>query len=1140
MNEVKEAPLRILLLEDKVVDAELLANELRRTGFLTELRRVDDEASFNTAVAAWAPEVILAAWILPHFSGSAALAIARQRCPAVPFIFVSDQIEEAIAVEALRNGATDYVYKHQLNRLGPVLTRALNEAETYRELQVLDGTYRSLFNNMLNGFAYCRMLFENGDANDFIYLAVNPAFERQTGLSDVVGKRVTEVIPGIRESDPLLFETYSRVALTRQAESFEYYVKGLQMWFSISVYSPKLEHFVAIFDVITERKQTELGLRQLNRSLRMISRCNEVLVRASDENELLQDMCRTIVETGRHPFAWVGYAEHDAAKSVRPMAHFGSNDGYLDRAAISWADVERGRGPTGTAIRTGTVQVNQNFAVTPQLALWRDDARQRGYGSSIALPLTGNSGVFGALSIYASEADAFDAPEVELLLELASDLAYGIAALRTRAEHDQALEDLQLAAKVFEDCKEGILITDAESRILAANRSFTAITGYREAEILGQTPSLIKSDRHDAAFFAEFWAAINETGHWMGEIWNRRKNGEVFPVLQSVSAVRDKRGTLTHYLAIQTDISSHKESEERIRFLTQHDSLTGLPNRTLLTDRLEQSIVHARRAERLVAVILIDIDRFKLINDSLGNAVGDTLLKQVADRLSDYVRPGDTVARPSGDQFMLILSDLALANDAASLARKILDIVAAPLSVNGQEVVVTASLGVALFPKDGETAAPLVQNADAAMCRAKELGGNSVQFYAPEMNARMLERFELESGMRRAIERQEFQLHYQPKAELTRGRCIGAEALIRWYHPTLGMISPAKFIPLAEDTGLIVPIGEWVIKTACAQLKSWQDGGFSDIVLSVNLSARQFQQENLLELVAQALQENGLQAEYLELELTESAVMQNPEQTINILRRLKALGVSISLDDFGTGYSSLNYLKRFPIDILKIDQSFVRDITSDPGDAAIACSVISLAHSLKHRVIAEGVETAAQLAFLRRHHCDQMQGYYFSRALPPAEFEQLLRSGKSLELGLDGEGNQEHTLLLLDDEPGVLAALRRLLRRDGYQILIANSAAEAFELLAANEVQVIVSDQRMPTMSGTEFLSRVKEIYPDTIRMVLSGYTELQSITDAINRGAIYKFLTKPWNDDSLREQIREAFMFYESKHQKSAEKSQQ
>jgi diguanylate cyclase (GGDEF)-like protein/PAS domain S-box-containing protein len=453
-----------------------------------------------------------------------------------------------------------------------------------------------------------------------------------------------------------------------------------------------------------------------------------------------------------------------------------------------------------------------------------------------------------------------------------------------------------------------------------------------------------------------------------------------------------------HFVAVFDNITERKEYEAQLEHQANHDPLTGLANRNLLVDRLTQSLVFAHRSDRQVAAMLLDLDRFKLINDGLGHGSGDILLRSIAERLSECVRPGDTVARLGGDEFMIIMSDVATENDAITMAHRLLQSVAYPVTIETREVVTTASIGVALYPRDGENAMALIKNADVAMYRAKDRGRNRFQFYSPEMNARTVERLELETGLRRALDLGELVLHYQPQVELQQGRVIGAEALIRWHHPERGLVPPNAFIPLAEEIGLIVPIGEWVLDTACAQLKKWQRQGLEDIRLSINVSARQFQHRGLTSLIKKALLRHSIQPARLEIEVTESSVMQDPELTITVLRELKEIGVRIALDDFGTGYSSLNYLKLFPTDNLKIDQSFVHDLISDQSDAAIALSVITLAHSLKRMVLAEGVETPEQLAFLQQHGCDLIQGHLFSPAVPAEEFIDLVTSGKTLAL----------------------------------------------------------------------------------------------------------------------------------------------
>jgi EAL domain-containing protein (putative c-di-GMP-specific phosphodiesterase class I)/CheY-like chemotaxis protein len=462
---------------------------------------------------------------------------------------------------------------------------------------------------------------------------------------------------------------------------------------------------------------------------------------------------------------------------------------------------------------------------------------------------------------------------------------------------------------------------------------------------------------------------------------------------------------------------------------------------------------------------------------------------------------------------------------------KVLVAVAQPFVLNDKSLHITCSIGLSVYPVDGEDVATLLKHADSALYQAKAQGRNNVQCYTPELTNKIAMRVSMEEKLRTALERREFVLHYQPQVALTTGQIIGVEALIRWNHPAQGMIPPVDFIPVAEELGLIVPIGEWVLRTAVAQNVSWQNMGLPKIRMSVNLSARQFRQIDIVELVADVLKETGLDAPYLDLELTESMAMQNVEVTIGILNQLKAMGVRLSVDDFGTGYSSLSYLKRFPLDVLKIDRAFVREITTSTDDAAIARAIISMAHSMNLKVIAEGVETEGQLRYLERHHCDKIQGFYFSPPVGAEECEAMLRQMKSLKAGESRLLPAKQSLLIVDDESHVAASIERLFRNENYQILVASSAAEGFELIALHQVQVILCDQMMPNMTGIEFFSRVKDLYPNTVRIMLTGFAELNTCINAINRGEIYRFFTKPWNDDELRDNIRAAFQYWQTNY---------
>ncbi|MCA1989688.1 MAG: PAS domain S-box protein, partial [Desulfarculus sp.] len=569
-----------------------------------------------------------------------------------------------------------------------------------------------------------------------------------------------------------------------------------------------------------------------------------------------------------------------------------------------------------------------------------------------------------------------------------------LSMVRDITERRQAQEQIQLLAKVFENTIEGISVTDTRGTIQMVNPGFTHITGYSAEEVLGRNPRVLKSDRHDAEFYAAMWRDIVENGHWSGEIWNRRKSGEAYPEWLTISVIKDAAGEPTHYVAVFHDITEIKRSEEQIRHQAYHDALTGLPNRQLFNDRLEMALSRARRGGESLAVVFLDLDHFKTINDSLGHAVGDLLLQEVAQRLKRSVRQEDTVCRLGGDEFIMILPELGEVDQAVAVAGRIIEDLEKPFSLRGHELYITCSIGITIYPNDGDDLETLVKNADMAMYRAKEQGRNTYRLFTPAMNQRARQRQEMLSALRRAVERDEFLVHYQPQVDLFTEQVVGIEALVRWRPPSGEMIPPDQFIPLAEETGLILSIGQKVLEAACRQTAEWARQGHYRLRLAVNLSARQFNQPDLVERIAGVLEQTGLAPAMLELEITESTAMANLDATSGTLRRLHALGLTLSLDDFGTGYSSLNYLRRFAIDLLKIDRSFIKDLPSDSDAATITEAIVSMAHTLRLKVIAEGVETREQLNFLRNLGCDYVQGFLYSRPLPAEELAVLLRAGK--------------------------------------------------------------------------------------------------------------------------------------------------
>ena len=558
-------------------------------------------------------------------------------------------------------------------------------------------------------------------------------------------------------------------------------------------------------------------------------------------------------------------------------------------------------------------------------------------------------------------------------------------------------ERLALWAKVFEASSESIMITDGERRIITVNRAFSRSTGYSFEEIAGQTPELLRSDRQPDAHFEDIWRTAVTRGSWQGELWLRRNTGESFPLWAVINAARSDSDQITHFIVVAHDISERKANEQRISHLAQHDVLTDLPNRSLCVERLRLALQLAERQARRVGVLFIDLDRFKNINDSLGHHIGDSLLRSVSRSLLSAVRVGDTVSRFGGDEFVVILNGVADADEILQIVnQRLIPLIRQPHEIEGVELHISCSVGIAAYPEHGVDIETLMRNADAAMYQAKFSGRNNAQFFSIEMDSRARERLDIENDLRHAVERGELRLFYQPRVACRSNRLLGAEALVRWQHPRLGLVPPARFITIAEESGLIVPVGAWIIDKACRQQAEWRDRGLGDIPVSVNLSAVQLRDPSLLEQLETTLKARRTQPRMIELELTESLLMENVDSNIALFHALKALGIVLSIDDFGTGYSSLSYLNRFPIDKLKIDQSFVRDMLDDTNDLAITRAIIGLGHTLGLKVVAEGVEHIEEKQMLAAAGCDELQGYLFSRPLPEDEFVRWVRANAAL------------------------------------------------------------------------------------------------------------------------------------------------
>ncbi|MFC5300016.1 EAL domain-containing protein [Azospira restricta] len=731
------------------------------------------------------------------------------------------------------------------------------------------------------------------------------------------------------------------------------------------------------------RKHTENALRRRERLLQAVAAAGSLLLTRRDDNPIPETLrlVGTAIGADRGNLIEV-HAGGDGGPSLASLRHEWCADGiesFLGRQETLNIDWQRTLPRWHAALTAG-----RPFTTTFDEA--GDSEREwlavRNIASVIALPIRLDGALWGLIAFCDThQPRRWEEGESEVLQTVAADIGHLIL-------QEQALSQLRLSARVFAESGEAIAVTDARGNFVSVNRAFSEVTGYAPAEVLGKNPRLLQSGRHDRAFYAAMWQQMAATGGWQGEVWNRRKSGEIYPEWLNISAVRSPAGEITHYVAIFSDITERKAAQARIEYLAHHDPLTGLPNRSLLRERLEQEIGRARRNENKVGVLFLDLDRFKTVNDSLGHAVGDRLLREVANRLRGCLRESDVVCRQGGDEFIVLLPELKTTTDAAHAAKKIMEALAHPIDVGEQLVHTSFSIGIALFPEDGHTTSALLKAADLAMYHAKESERGSYRFFTAELNARAVERLELDGKLRDALRLGEFELFFQPQWSLADGRLTGVEALVRWRNGG-GLISPARFIPVAEDNGLIIPLGAWILEEACRTAARWRRQGH-DLTVAVNVSPVQLRRDDMVARVRDVLARSGLPAHALELEITESLMMGDDLPVLDMLAALKELGIKLAIDDFGTGYSNLAYLKRFNVDRLKIDQSFVRDIDRKPDAAVIVSAVIGMGRRLGLNTLAEGVETEAERTALLHAGCDDVQGYLLGRPMPGKDLDALL------------------------------------------------------------------------------------------------------------------------------------------------------
>jgi len=884
-----------------------------------------------------------------------------------------------------------------LSAVGFAMAFFLLSTKTRRELDELFKIHRSagekrghLSNLAAHAFEGIYLV----DPETMCYVDVNPAGANALDYSrkDMAGMSLELIHPNdmflMREKFEKAISTGNRVLFTTDAHQRD----GTTTRVEIALTKVSSEGRILVLAVgrdLTRRQKAQRKIEQLNRLYELLTQSNRAITRVKNKNKLYEKICDVASADGGFLLAWIGEI---AGNDVVPACFSGQNNGYVDTLNIKIDLDAYSRGPVVRSIKEKNVVCINDISIEQGFKPWRENALSRGYNSAASVPLLLDDQVCAVLVLYSDQSNVFDEQFRQLLSNLSEDLSHALKNLDAEQKRNTAQKRLHLLSSAIDQSADAVTIMNAEGIVEYVNPKFTLLTGYRLEEITGKSPSILCCNKVEIEKFNKVLVDLKKGLKWRGEFKNTKKTGENYWSMDTISPIRDDDGSIVQYVSTSVDYTALRQAQDKIEQLAFYDSLTGLPNRRLLHDRLKQAIKISSKNYSYIAVLMLDIDKFKNINDSMGYKAGDELIKQVASLLTRHASSGGTVARLGGDEFIIILSNIKDMKEVVFFTENLLEKIREPMDLLGNLISITTSVGISMYPLDGGEGDDLLRSADLAMYHAKSEGRNNFQFYTREMNERALTQLNLERRLKVAVQQQNFELHYQPQVDVETGVVKGVEALIRWVEEG-EYIPPDKFIPVAEECGLMDQIGEWVLKQAFIDAEKLQSLLPKPVTMAINLSVCQFRQpDKLIESVAQKLKDTGLNAGLIELELTESMLIENVEATVESLNALRALGVTLAIDDFGTGYSSLSYLKNFPVDTLKIDRSFIKDIGIDASDAAITVAIITLAHELNMSVLAEGVETEGQLLFLEGHGCSTYQGYFYSKPVPFDALVELLGS----------------------------------------------------------------------------------------------------------------------------------------------------